>query len=80
MQATTLPLSSWQVNVAPASGEENVNVALALVTRPDGPLSIDVLGAVVSTVNERVAAVGSAFPAASVAMTLTVCGPSARPL
>ncbi len=40
-----------------------------------GPELILVLGAVVSTLNERLAGVGSVFPAASVALTSKVCGP-----
>ncbi len=72
--------SSLHWNVEPASLDENVNVALALLTRVEGPLSIDVLGAVVSTVQLRVAGVGSGLPAASVAVTLKVWAPSDRPL
>ena len=50
---------------------------------PLGPAVIVVSGAVVSgvcTVHVRVAGVASVFPAASVARTLKVCAPSARPL
>ena len=48
-----------------------------------GARSIAVSGAVVSavcTVQVRVAGVASVFPAASVARTLKVCWPSARPV
>ena len=45
--------------------------------RPDGPLSIVVCGAAVSTVKAREAGVGSTLPAGSVARTSNVCAPSA---
>ena len=47
--------SSRHSNVEPASVEENVNVALLTLIVPVGPPVIVVSGAVVSTVNERVA-------------------------
>jgi translation elongation factor TU len=47
---------------------------------PAGPESIVVSGAIVSTVNVRVAGVASVFPAASVARTANVCEPCARPV
>ena len=43
---------------------------------PDGPESIVVSGGVVSTVNERLAGVGSVLLAGSVARTSNVCPPS----
>src|SRR5689334_19245854 len=46
---------------------------------PVGPPVTLTLGAIVSTVNERVAGEGSVFPAPSVATTVKVCAPSARP-
>jgi hypothetical protein len=49
------------------------------LTVPLGPLEIAVSGAIVSTVQLRVAGVGSALPTASAARTEKVCGPSARP-
>ena len=47
---------------------------------PDGPASIVVSGGVVSTVQVRLAGLGSVLPAGSVARTVNVCEPSARPL
>ena len=44
---------------------------------PDGPLSIVVCGAAVSTVKLREAGVASTFPTGSVARTSKVCAPSA---
>ena len=60
----------------PVSVEEKLNVGVLRLVVPDGPLSIVVSGAVVSTVNERVAGVWSAFPARSVAQTSKVWRPS----
>jgi hypothetical protein len=68
------------VKVEPASDDENVNVAVALLVGPDGPPEIEVSGAVVSTVHVALAGVGSGLPAVSVAVTTTVCEPSPRPL
>ena len=58
VQAAQLPWSSWHWNVAPASLEKR-NAAVVVVIVPVGPASIVVWGAVVSTVNVRVAGVGS---------------------
>jgi hypothetical protein len=58
----------------------NVNVALELAVRPEGPLSMVVSAAAVSTVHEYVAGVLSRLPAGSVARTANVRGPSASPL
>ena len=54
-----------------------MNVAEVFAVRPEGPLPIVVSGAVVSTVSERLAGVGSATPAASMARTSNVRAPSA---
>ncbi len=78
MQATAAALSSLQVNVAPASLDEKSNDVEPLATVPDGPELIVVSGATVSTVQVAEAGVGSGLPAASVAVTVTVCGPWAR--
>jgi hypothetical protein len=51
-------------------------VASAELVVPDGPESIVVSGAVVSTVQARESGVGSVLPAASVARTSKVCSPS----
>ena len=53
-------------------------MAVALVVEPDGPPSILVSGAVVSTVKLREAGVGSGLPAGSVARTSKLWPPSAR--
>ena len=55
----------------------NLNTAQVLQVLLCGPERSSVLGAVVSTVNERLAAVGSAFVAVSVALTSKLCCPSA---
>ena len=64
-------------NVEPDSVEENVNDGALFADVPAGPVLIVVSGAVVSTVNVRVAGVGSTLPAASIARTENVCVPSA---
>ena len=70
----------WQANVEPGSLAENVNVAVALLSRTGGLDSIDVSGVLVSIVQVKVAGVGSVLPAGSVARTEKVWEPSARPL
>ena len=55
-----------------------MKVGVVLFVVPDGPLSIMVFGAAVSTVKLRNAGVGSTLPAESVARTSKVCEPSAR--
>jgi hypothetical protein len=70
--------SSEHANVAAASGDENVNDTLEVVTVPFGPASMDVSGAVVSTVHVRDAGVGSG-PAPLTARTANVCDPSVSP-
>ena len=72
-----------QANVEPASVAVKSNVAVAVLTVPVGPEVIVVSGgvvSVVSTVHVRVAGLGSVLFAASVAATVKVCGPSARPV
>ncbi len=56
---------------------ENVNDGAVSPVVPVGPVLIVVSGAAVSTVNVRVAGVGSMLPAVSVARTENVCAPSA---
>ena len=73
-------LSSLHVKEDAASDEVNVNDAVVSFVVPDGPSVIVVCGAVVSTVQARVAGVGSALPAASVASDLDRVGAVARPL
>ena len=71
------PPSTRHSNVEPAWLDENANVGVASPVRPDGPLSIVVCGATVSTVKPREAGVASTFPAGSVARTSNVWAPSA---
>ncbi len=52
-----------------ASSAENVNEAELSEVGADGPVSMDVSGGVVSTVQDRVAGVGSALPSALIART-----------
>ena len=72
MQVANAPPSSEHANVDPASVAVNANVASGTVTVPDGPESIVVCGAAVSTVKLRVAALASELPTASVARTENV--------
>jgi hypothetical protein len=65
-------------NVAPASFELNVKVALPLFDSGSGVESIVVSGTTVSTVQLKLAGVGSAFPAGSVAHTSKVWPPCAK--
>ena len=76
-QAANGAPSSEHANVAPVSVAVNAKLALPLVVVAGGADEISVSGATVSTVNARVAGVPSPFPAASVAQTENVCGPSA---
>jgi hypothetical protein len=66
------PPSSEHSNVAPASPALKANVALVLIVVAGGPEVIVVSGAVVSTVNIRLAALPSRLPAASLARTSKV--------
>ena len=70
VQAANSPSSTLHSNVAVASLDENTN--------GDGPESIVVSGAVVSTVNVLLAGVRSTLPVASVARTEKVWVPSAN--
>jgi hypothetical protein len=66
-------------NVAPASADEKPNEAALDATVPLGPAVIEVSGAVVSTVQVRVAGVGSMLPAPFLARVVKVCGPLPSP-
>ena len=57
---------------------EKVKLAEADPLRDGGPESIEVVGAVVSTVQVKVAGVASMFPAWSIARTSNLWRPSAR--
>jgi hypothetical protein len=69
--------SSLHSNVEPGSELENPNDGDALLVVPVGPESIVVSGAVMSTVNERDAAVASTLPTPSLARTRNVYAPLA---
>jgi hypothetical protein len=74
------PMRHWKL--APGS-LENVNMGVVSFVEPVGPVSIAVSGAVVSgasTVQAKLAGLGSALPAASRACTRSWCGPTARPV
>ena len=75
VQVCQAPSSSLHSKVEPASVELNEMLALVEATVPVGPEPIVVSGATVSTVQVRVASVGSTLPAASVARTRKVCDP-----
>src|SRR5205085_2214224 len=77
-QLAQSPESRRHSNDAPAS-EENPNVADGWLVVPVGPESTTVCAAAVSTVQPRVAGMGSVLPAASVARTAKVCSRSGRP-
>ena len=78
--ATQAPVSSLHSKLAAVSVAENEKLAALEATVPDGPVTIDVSGGVVSTVQLRVAGDGSTLPAASTARTDHVCDPSDNPL
>jgi len=71
------PASRRHSKVAAPSSEANVSVASRLFDDAAGPDVIEVSGRRVSIAKERVAGVGSVCPVASVAVTETVCAPSA---
>ena len=80
VQAANGAASSEHSNVEPASVAEKAKVALVLCVVAGGADVIVVFGGAVSTVQERVAGVGSVLPAGSVARTAKVWAPSARPV
>ncbi len=75
---STISQSKVGAGLAP-SLELKATWALVDGTKPLSPVAVGVLGGVVSTFHVRVAGVESALPAASIAFTLNVWGPSARP-
>jgi hypothetical protein len=76
--------SSLHSKLEPFSVEEKSKFAVVAMVVPDGPETIDVLGGVVSprarTVQVRLAAEASVFPAESVALTWKVCEPTVSEL
>ena len=64
----------------PASVDVKLNEALVELVKEGGFAVMVVYGAAVSTVHVYEAGVASVFPAESVARTLNMCEPSARPL
>ncbi|HMJ94421.1 MAG TPA: hypothetical protein VK486_01120, partial [Thermoleophilaceae bacterium] len=77
LQEPQAPPSTRHSKVEPGSGDEKVNVGVESFVGPDGPLSIVVFGAAVSTVKLRDAGVASTFPAGSVARASKLWRPSA---
>jgi hypothetical protein len=71
-QVANVAPSSEQSNEEPGSPPENVNCAVSDDVDPGGPPVIVVSGGTVSTVQARVAGVGSVLPAWSVALTANV--------
>ena len=80
MHAANAPASSLHSNVAGDSFAVNENDALVLFVSAGGFAVIVVSGAPVSTTHVWVAGVGSTRFAASLARTLNVWEPSARPV
>jgi hypothetical protein len=76
-QAAAVPPSRTQVVVEPASALKVIE-AERLETVPDGAELIETVGAVPSTVQEADAE--AVLPAPSLAVTVKLCVPSARPL
>jgi hypothetical protein len=72
VQALKADPSRLQANVEPVSLAVKLKLGDALLTEPDGPAVIVVSGAIVSTVQVRLAGVGSTLPAESVARTWKV--------
>jgi len=72
VQLTNDPVFNWHWNVELVSVEVNVNVTPVTLITPVGPLRIVVFGGVASTVQVRVAGVGSMFPTVSMARTSKV--------
>ena len=77
LQPAKTPPSSWQLTLAPGSLEVKSNKGSGSdrIEPSAGPAEIVTVGAVVSTVKDRVRTALS-FPGASIALTLKVCGPS----
>ena len=73
VQAVNAAVSKRHSNVELGSLEETVNVGVASLVGPDGPVTIVVCGGVVSTVNDRVAGTGSVLSGGSIARTSNVC-------
>ena len=76
----SVSIRHWILAVSPGLAELNRKVASSVAMVPEGPESMTVSGAVVSTVKDLVAGVGSWFPAASSALKVAVWGPSERPV
>ena len=77
LQEPQAPASTRHSKLEPAWVDEKANVGVASFVGPDGPLSMVVFGAAVSTVNARDAGVASTLPPGSVARTSNVWAPSA---
>ena len=64
------------VELGPAFGESNVNVAVCIALWPIGPVRSCVSGVEVSVVHARIAGEASTLPARSCARTANECAPS----
>jgi hypothetical protein len=71
------PPSSEHWKLEPDSEALKLKLGVELLVAPEGPLSIVVSGATVSTVKERVGGDASVLPAGSLALTEKVWAPSA---
>ena len=78
MHGSNPALVTKHSNVEPGSVEVNVNVGVLSLVNPVGPPVIVVSGTTESTVNVRLAGVGSMLPAVSMARSSKVCSPSVR--
>ena len=76
----SVSIRHWILAVSPGSGGAEQEGGLIGCDGAGGPESMIVSGAVVSTVKDLVAGVGSWFPAASSALKVAVWGPSERPV
>jgi hypothetical protein len=76
VQGVNVRVSRAHSNVAVASGEVKLKLAVVALVVAAGLAVMLVSGATVSTVHVKLAGVPSTFPAASLARTLNVCEPS----
>ena len=79
-QGVGTPSSREHVKLAALSVEVKEKLAPDSFMSAAGPVVIDVSGATVSIVHAKLAAVASSLPAASAAVTVSVCSPSSSPV
>ncbi len=80
LQEDQPPPSSWHSNVEPPSFESNEKLGAVSFEGSLGCAVMVVSGAAASTVQVKLAGVGSVLPAASVARTSKVCDASLTPV